>query len=899
MKTHTYRTLFIVTALAFATMYIYPTVGWMTLSDETRQERLDTWEQEDLAASDSGLFGGMTKAVKRWSQFNRDWVINLGLDLQGGVHMVVEFDPNDLDGLEERELQEQDIQAMVLQRIRNRVDEFEAKEPIIQALGTNQIQIMLPGEKNVKRAQELIMKTAFLTFHLASGVNGSFDEKEQAIRDVHKHFEAKGQNFAQNLLEIARGVYRVPAENFKRVSIMVEEANGVEGLLPENRMFAFSTPPAPGGGDQSYQLYLIENDPAMNGEDLTSAVARPDDRNPGRWKILFEFGADGVANFADLTDTNRGREMAIVLDGRVVSAPTINERIVGSGEITGQFTADEAKDLSIALNSGSMPVPIKEAYSGVVDASLGADSVQKGVFSAISGLLLVMVFMLIYYRAAGIIAIIALTANALLVVGALAYFNATLTLPGIAGLILTIGMAVDANVLIFERIREELRNGKSLLSSIEGGYARATITILDANVTTLIAALVLTQFGTGPVQGFAVTLSIGVCASVFAALIVTRSVLDFVVERKIISELSMMSILKAKPDYKFIEKRKVAFTVSAAVIVVGMAMFGFRAGDMFGVDFKNGTNMRIAIASDAGVAERDVRDRLTDSGFPSAVVQAYTGTDLSVPNQFLIRIGDDADGEAQPESTEALPGGTVDTVSNRVQLALADLGSGSDINDQVRLLSVQTVGPAVGKRLRGDSYMAISWALVFIIFYLWFRFELKFAVGAAVALVHDVLVTIGVFAVFGREISIPVVAALLTIIGYSLNDTIVVFDRLREDLKLERGQGTKRESIIDLAVNHTLSRTILTSLTTLFVVVVLFVFGGGDINDFAFALIIGIIVGTYSSIFVASPAVLIYEDIQEWWQARRHSSGPGGPGKSGGSSKRKKKKARNADEATA
>jgi preprotein translocase SecF subunit len=238
-------------------------------------------------------------------------------------------------------------------------------------------------------------------------------------------------------------------------------------------------------------------------------------------------------------------------------------------------------------------------------------------------------------------------------------------------------------------------------------------------------------------------------------------------------------------------------------------------------------------------------------------------------------------------------------VSNRVQLALADLGSGSDINEQVRLLSVQTVGPAVGKRLRGDSYMAISWALLFIVFYLWFRFELKFAIGAAVALVHDVLVTIGVFAVFGREISIPVVAALLTIIGYSLNDTIVVFDRLREDLKLQRGQGSKRETIIDLAVNHTLSRTILTSLTTLFVVVVLFVFGGGDINDFAFALIVGIIVGTYSSIFVASPAVLIYEDIQERWLARRHDSGTGGSGKSGGASKKKKKKARSADEATA
>ncbi|MDP7639066.1 MAG: protein translocase subunit SecD, partial [Candidatus Hydrogenedentes bacterium] len=623
MKKHTYRTLFICVTLVIAAIYIYPTVGWMLLSEEARKQRIEAWEEEDRAVSESSIFGGMARGVKRWAQFDRDWVINLGLDLQGGVHMVVGFDSEALDELEQRDMTVKDVQEMVLQRIRNRVNEFEAKEPIIQALGTTQVQIQLPGEKDVQRAQELIMQTAFLTFHLASGVDGSYDEKEQTIRDVHKYFETKGEKFAQNLVEVTRGVYRVPAKNFERVNDMVEEANEAEGLLPETMMFAFSTPPPP-GDNPSYQLYLIEREPGMTGEDLTTASATPDDRRPGSWKILFAFGAKGVNQFAVLTAENRGREMAIVLDGRVVSAPTINEQIVGNGEITGSFDRNDAKDLAISLNSGSMPVPIHEDYSGVVDASLGADSVQKGVFSSIVGLLLVMVFMIIYYRAAGLIANVALTANALLVIGALAYFNATLTLPGIAGLILTIGMAVDANVLIFERIREELRNGKSLISSIEGGYARATITILDANVTTLIAALVLTQFGTGPVQGFAVTLSIGVCASVFAALIVTRSLFDFLADRKTLSQLTMMSFLKARPEYKFIGRRKLAALISAAVIVGGLGMFAFRGGNMFGVDFKNGTNMRVAIASESDVVESGVRARLADAGFASAVVQAYT-----------------------------------------------------------------------------------------------------------------------------------------------------------------------------------------------------------------------------------------------------------------------------------
>ena len=457
MQRHFYRTLLIYGVIAVSGFYIYPTLGWMTLSDEERESRLARWTQQDLSSEKLGYWGGIVQSAKRWASFDRSRVINLGLDLQGGIQMVLGFSMT--EEAEERGLSKGQIQDMILQRVRNRVNDFEAKEPIIQKLGDDQIQIQLPGEKDIQRAKNLIMKMAELKFHMVAGP----DEMNRVFRAVDRHFENGFIPFLE--LPFSRGEpYQVKKENFERVSHMISQLEETEGVIPADMMFAFSPPP-PRGVDRGYFIYLMDKKEAMTGEGLNRAVARPDNRSPGSWQILFGFGTEASRVFADVTEANIGRSMAIALDGNVVSAPTIQSRIFGSGEITGSFTAEEAKDLAIALNSGSMPVPVREDYTGVV--------------------------------------------------------GATLTLPGIAGLILTIGMAVDANVLIFERIREELRNGKSLVSAIEGGYARATVTILDANITTLIAAAVLTQFGTGPVQGFAVTLSIGVCASVFAALVIT------------------------------------------------------------------------------------------------------------------------------------------------------------------------------------------------------------------------------------------------------------------------------------------------------------------------------------------------------------------------------------------
>ncbi len=891
-----YRALLILAVVVVAVIQVVPTFGWLSLSTEQRQARLERWSEEDASLEKPGFFGEMLAGVKRWAEFDRKLVVNPGLDLQGGVHVVVGIN---LDSISEAELEqrypedqgwtrediEAQIQEQVLENIRRRVDEFEAKEPLIQKLGTHQVQVQLPGEHDVQRAIDLIKNTAYLEFKLRVGPQESLD----VLKKVNDHFNgdfmprlSRGSDFGSAGYDLF-----VTPEQYDRVTSMVAEASEVEGLLPTEPVameIAFGRKPLPGDPDQLTPIYVLEKEPLVTGEGLTRAGAGPDtETGGGRWEIQFDFDAAGSNRFGQATEQNIGRLMAIVLDGRVESAPRINGAIYGNGVIQGDFTREEAIDLAISLNSGSMPVELTEDLTGVVGATLGADSVRKGITSAAAGIFLVVVFMLIYYRVAGVIATIALLANALFVVAALAYFNATLTLPGIAGLILTIGMAVDANVLIFERIREEIRNGKGIHASVDSGFQRATVTILDANVTTLIAAAILFEFGTGPIQGFAVTLSIGVCTSVFCALIVSRAVFDLLLQRKMLGGLSMMSIVKPETKVDFLGTRKIAMMVSAVALVTGIAMFAVRGQDNFGVDFTTGTNMIIEMKTDEPVDVARIRGDLNDAGFTSAVVTRYGDV---AENRFMIRLGDEGLADTEIPEDEA----THTTISTRAAESLAASFGGSD---SVEVEKVDTIGPAVGDQLKRDTVWSVVTALFFIIIYLWFRFELRFAVAAVIALAHDVLITLGAFAIAGTlmggyQISLAVVAAILTIIGYSLNDTIVVFDRVREDLRLYRGRGMSYLEVLNLSLNNTLSRTVLTSLTTLFVVIVLFIFGGEVIRDFAFALIVGVTVGTYSSIFVASPAVYFWSQYFDRGKAAQDSDDRRG-GKGAGRKKRSRK----------
>lgn len=886
MSKHLYRTLLIWAVIVVALVNVYPTLGWMLLSEEGRQARLEQWQQEDdeLAQRRPGYFEELLVGARRWLQFDRDRVINLGLDLQGGIHMVIGFDINDLpeETLHEyREMRrfsdtdiEREIQQIVLQQITRRINEFEAKEPIVQALGTNQIQVQLPGERDLQRAKNLITKTAQMNFHIVTGV----DEARQTFEAIRNAFPEEFLPFVKTS-SLRSDVLTVAPENYDRVRRVIERAREAD-VIPANKMVVFSQHPKPYDRMQDYQLYVLEREPLASGAGLTSASAISDPNNPPYWQILFSFGPAAAADFADATGANIGNAMAIVLDGVVVSAPTIRDRISGGrGQITGSFEDYEATDLAIALNSGSMVVPVREEFTRTVSASLGAETVRRGVISALAGITLVALFMLVYYMGAGAVAFVCLVLNAILVIAAMAYFGMTLTLPGIAGLILTVGMAVDANVLIYERIREELKLGHTLMASVDNGFRRATITILDANITTLIAAAVLMQFGTGPIEGFAITLSIGVCASVFTALVVARALFDFAVERHLMTKLAMLSIIREQTHIPFLSVRKVTFVASIVVIAIGMGMFGIRGMDNFGVDFQQGTNLLLRFDHEEAVPVSEVRAALAAAGFDNPVVQETGDDQGDMRNAFIVRVGDvtrsedalsgaEAVGEddvgntivlaATPELRDGDEDLMLLTVAERIRAALAPL-SADGTTAGIIIEDEQTVGPAVGAQLRWDALNAIFWALVFIVVYLWIRFEFRFAAGAVVALVHDLLVTVGIFALLGRQISMPMIAALLTIIGYSLNDTIVVFDRVREDMQLFRGKGVKLIEILNGAVNSTLSRTLLTSLTTLFVVVVLYIFGGDAINDFALVLIIGVLVGTYSSIFVASPVVYLLQ----------------------------------------
>lgn len=880
MKKHTWRTVLVYAVLVVSLIYIYPTVGWMTLDPEERARRMEAWaDQDDQWALDKPNFWRDTKrAVQRWAEFDEQQVINLGLDLQGGIRMVIGLNMDEVDpeykaerleaGWTEQEIKEE-LQLTALRTIERRVNEFGSREPLIQTYGENQIQVQLPGETDIERARDLIMKQAHLEFHIEAGPQ----ETDQVFSDIENAFP---REFFAYLLRENQGVYFVKTQGFEQVREVIAKAREREGLIPEDKIIRFSKKPKPWETEQRYRLHLLNANAEMTGEHLAAAYARVDDQSmTGGWMINFEMDAQGAVDFGEVTQENIGQNLAIVVDDVVEGSPTIRSRISSRGQISGRFTREEAIDLAIALSSGSMPVPIEEDLSAIVGATLGEDSIRKGVTSALVGLAIVVLFMIFYYRLSGLVATLALVYNSILIVGALAYLDATLTLPGIAGLILTIGMAVDANVLIFERIREEIRNGRSIAASVENGFTRAQVTILDANITTLIAAAVLIQFGTGPIQGFAVTLSIGVLASVFSALVVSRAAFDFLANVGVLGKLSMTSVIKPDTHIPFLNQRMKALLISVLLIGVGAAAFGYRTTTdygMFGVDFTTGTNMVISLDTDSPVDVEEVRAQLTSAGYREPIVQWYEPTEAS-PNRFLVRI---SDLEAQPQAEGTAETGGDATVSGQVQEALVTLIPGAETAAAVQLEQVETVGPAVGRQLKYDALKAIAFALIFIVAYLAFRFEWRFAAGAVAALVHDVAVTLALFALFGRQISLPVVAAILTIIGYSLNDTIVVYDRIREDLRLYRGRGMSYPDLMDLSINQTLSRTLLTSLTTLFVVVVLFLFGGEVINDFAFALIVGVVVGTYSSIYIASPVVYYLQKLQGKTQVGgQEEQGPG------------------------
>ena len=711
-----------------------------------------------------------------------DQKINLGLDLQGGMFLVLRAQIESLPPAAQK-----DATDRIREIIVNRIDEFGVTEPSIQKQGKDRLIVQLPGVTNRDRALDLIKKTALLEFKMV----------------------ATDKDIIDKALKAADG----------------------EGPMPEG--YEVKTL----GEGVNRERLVLESKPVLTGDMLVDAGVRFDSSGFNQPIVALEFNKKGAQKFAEITEKavrdfrsdGIPRRLAIVLDGKLHSAPQIKERIPnGQAVIQGNFTIDEARDMAIVLRAGALPCPITIEEERTVGPTLGKDSINRSIKALLLGFVAVVVFMILYYLFPGLVSVFALLLNVVLIAGCLAMFHASLTLPGIAGIILTIGMAVDANVLIFERIREEFRTGKTVRASISSGYQRAFSTILDSNLTTLITALLLFIFGTGPIKGFAITLTIGIIMSMFTALFVTRVVFDYLTRDKKSISLKMFSMVKENININFISKRFFAYTLSLLLIATGMFVFVKKGAENYGIDFNGGT-MEV-VKFNTPVSLNDVRTTLNDAGIVDAQV-SHIGEENE--NEVVIRTASDE----------------VDKIGKSLT---AFAGAGNFL-----VLQVDKVGPSVGAELRGKAIKAVLFALLGLCVYVWFRFEFKFGIAAIIALFHDVFITVGALALTGREINLPVVAAILTIVGYSLNDTIVIFDRIREDRKIMKKKPLT--DIVNLSINQTLSRTVLTSLTTLFVVLSIFMFGGSAINDFAFTLLVGIISGTYSTIFIASPILIDWQ----------------------------------------
>lgn len=703
--------------------------------------------------------------------------INLGLDLKGGMHLLLKVDTSRLP-----DKAKADAADRALEVIRNRIDAFGVREPSIQKQGVDEIVVQLPGVTDRQRAIDLIGKTALLEFKL---VSNDTEKLKQAIQ-------------AQQ--------------------------------APEGYELKYA--------EEESEPLLLEKEAVLTGDAISNAMVRFDQASFNDPIVALEFNPEGAKQFADITAKNVNRRLAIVLDGKVQSAPRIREAIPsGEAVITGRFTIEQAQDLSLVLRVGALPAPMYIEEERTIGPLLGQDSINKGIKASVIGVALVFIFMAVYYLFAGVIADIALLLNLLMILGALGILpllfpgvSATLTLPGIAGMILSLGMAVDANVLINERIREELAAGRQMRSAITNGYNRAFSAIFDSNFTTLIAAFLLFQFGTGPIRGFAVTLTIGLIASMFTAIVVTRAIFEVLLHFGWLKNLRMLKIIK-ETKLDFIGKRKIFYAVSLLVITLGLVSFFSKGKHAYGIDFAGGQIQEYSFKDPVPVDS--LRSTLKELDLADASIQQFKDN----PRVVLIKTSFDRSNLITDKLKEEFP------------------------QQDVQVLRIERVGPIAGKHLTQKAYLALAWSLVGILIYVAFRFKhLNFAAAGVIAIFHDVLVALGFLAITGRPLDLLTVTAFLTIAGYSINDTIVIYDRVRENMRLMR-KLTLRE-LINLSVNQTLSRTILTSGVTLLVVLAILLYGGEVLSGFAFTLLVGFISGVYSTVFIASPLVLA-------WQSRK------------------------------
>ena len=790
--------------------------------------------------------------------------------------------------------------------LRSRIDKFGVTQPNIQKLETaGRILVELPGIKNPERARKLLQSTAKLEFwetyearELFSDIQkvneylretnevnneedlitGSSDKKD----DVSDGFEDDLFDFEGDTLEsdTTQSADQFFDENpfFALMFPNVDQQTGnvregpalgscnvkdtaelnsllndekIKSFFPSDVKFAYEVKPFDDEG-RFVQLIALRSisksssEAAMEGEVVTDA-SQTFAEFGNNADVSMSMNKEGARKWKKLTGDNIGKSVAIVLDNYVYSFPTVQAQITGGrSSITGNFTVNEAKDLANILKSGKLPAPARIIEEAIVGPSLGEEAINAGLKSFIFALVIVLIYMIFYYNRAGLVSNVALLANIFFIFGVLSSLGAVLTLPGIAGIVLTIGMSVDANVLIYERIREELKNGKGLRLAIKDGYNSAYSSIIDANVTTLLTGIVLYTFGTGPIKGFATTLVIGILTSLFAAIFITRLVISSRLNKgkEVTFSTKLTDGAFKNINIDFIGKRKKFYILSSVIVLLGIGSL-FTKGLNYGVDFVGGRTyvVRFAENIDKDLLRESLSNSFVDSDGLKYTPQIKTFGDdnqIKITTSFMI-------------NDNSL--GTDEIVEDKLSIGL------DAVNSNYEIMSSQKVGPTIADDIKDSAVGAIFFSLLIIFFYILVRFRRwQFSLGAVAAVFHDVVIVLSIFSIlygimpFSLEIDQAFIAAILTIIGYSLNDTVVVFDRVRE--YINNNKKKEVHEVINGALNSTLSRTINTSLTTFFVLLLIFIFGGEVIRGFMFALMIGVLIGTYSSLFVASPIML-------------------------------------------
>lgn len=829
--------------------------------------------------------------------------INFGLDLAGGTAITLEIDKSNVKGDDIKDIQEQSLEI-----IRNRVDQYGLSEPQISPSGDDRIVVELAGVDD-STAKALVGSTAKLEFKILAEaekftqVVGLIDQyltrqttdivadsaatdsiakdstvakadsakdtlpkeatktlsddellgkapaAEVAATDSAKDSAAVkaqpasevGVALSAYYLSFGNGGF-IAEENVEKVKKLLA-TDGVQKLIPRDVAFAFGSGLEPVQRDskiKAKRLYLLKRRAEMAGDDVVDA--RPyrvsDGVSAGEVAVSLKFGGIGPKKFSAVTAANIGKQMAIVLDNQVISAPVIRDRIPnGEAQITGLDDMAEANRLSVVLRAGALKAPMKIIESRSVGATLGEENIVQGFGSGAIGLILCLVFMVAYYRLGGLIASFGMVINTLVTAAVMSVFNATLTLPGIAGFILVVGMSLDANVIIYERIREELKNGLTARAAVAKGYERAFGAILDSNLTTVLTGLILYKIGTGSVKGFGLTLTIGILTSLFCAITVTRSILDWRLAKADRTTLSIGSGFKAinEANLQIIPNRRRFGLVSMILIVASIAFIAVKGFD-FSIDFTGGQVYTVQY-QDSDKHEKDLSKALSAAGISGTKVRTLGGTSAN-SYQISMRASDDAQFE--------------------LKMAQAFEKAGQ----KCEIVAKDNVGPTIGKELRFNAILSVILAWLGILIYVWFRFGkfgLGFGVAAVLGLVHDTVITLGFISAFGLSFDGALIASLLTMIGYSVNDTIVNFDRIRENTAVY-GSSNFAETI-NKSMNQCFSRTMVTSLTTLFVCVILAVMGGSSIRDFGLVQCFGILIGTYSSVCICSPVVL-------WWSKR-------------------------------